>query len=105
MIRRDYSPPDRLRCSFAFTKDQLVPTRSQIARVRKRASLRAEAEVRAKVSWRMTRSDRGEPYGYVCFRLRHASDFSGDILFILFYFTHFLVHPFKTSRVRDRILF
>ncbi|KAA0046126.1 hypothetical protein E6C27_scaffold157G00590 [Cucumis melo var. makuwa] len=53
--------PDRLGCSLEFTRDQLDPTGSQIARVRKRASLEAEAEVIAKASWRMTRSDRGEP--------------------------------------------
>ncbi|KAA0045353.1 hypothetical protein E6C27_scaffold316G001320 [Cucumis melo var. makuwa] len=57
----DHSPPDRLRCSLGFTKDQLVPTGSQIARVRGRASLGAEVEVRARASWRATRSDRGEP--------------------------------------------
>ncbi|KAA0059768.1 hypothetical protein E5676_scaffold896G00200 [Cucumis melo var. makuwa] len=53
----DHSEPNRLRFSLGFTKDQLVPTGSQIARVWERA----EAEVRAKASWRMTRSDRGEP--------------------------------------------
>uniref|UniRef100_A0A9I9EKF4 Uncharacterized protein n=1 Tax=Cucumis melo TaxID=3656 RepID=A0A9I9EKF4_CUCME len=47
--------PDRLRCSLGFTKDQLVSTRPQIARVRERASSEAEAKVRAKASWRMTR--------------------------------------------------
>ncbi|KAA0035911.1 gag-protease polyprotein [Cucumis melo var. makuwa] len=47
-------------CSFGFTKDWLVPTRSQIARIRERASSQTEAEVRAKASWRMTRSDRGK---------------------------------------------
>ncbi|KAA0058975.1 hypothetical protein E5676_scaffold874G00460 [Cucumis melo var. makuwa] len=52
---------DRLKCSLGFTKDQLVPTGSQIARVRERASSGAEAEVRAKASWRMTKSDRGKP--------------------------------------------
>ncbi|KAA0048211.1 hypothetical protein E5676_scaffold265G001940 [Cucumis melo var. makuwa] len=35
---------------------------SQIARVRERASLGAETEVRAKASWRMTRSDRDDWY-------------------------------------------
>ncbi|KAA0032216.1 uncharacterized protein E6C27_scaffold219G00280 [Cucumis melo var. makuwa] len=49
------------RCFLGFTKDQLVPTGSQIARVRERVNSEAEAEVRAKASWRMTRSDRDEP--------------------------------------------
>ncbi|KAA0066316.1 hypothetical protein E6C27_scaffold21G003750 [Cucumis melo var. makuwa] len=53
--------PDRLSCSLGFTKDQLVPMGSQIARVRERANSGAEAEVRAKASWRMSRSDCGEP--------------------------------------------
>ncbi|KAA0040933.1 hypothetical protein E5676_scaffold315G00010 [Cucumis melo var. makuwa] len=48
-------------CSFGFTKDQLVPTGSQIARIRERASSGAEVEIRAKASWQMTRSDSGEP--------------------------------------------
>ncbi|KAA0040302.1 hypothetical protein E5676_scaffold142G004700 [Cucumis melo var. makuwa] len=52
---------ERLRCSLGFTRDQLDPTGSQIARVRERASSGVEAEVKAKVSWRMTRSDRGKP--------------------------------------------
>ncbi|KAA0048141.1 hypothetical protein E5676_scaffold265G002800 [Cucumis melo var. makuwa] len=58
-----FSPilPDHLRCSFGFTKDQLVPKGSQIARVWERANLGIEVEVRAKASWRMTRSDRGKP--------------------------------------------
>ncbi|KAA0054948.1 putative transposase [Cucumis melo var. makuwa] len=44
-----------LGCSFGFTKDQLVPMGSQIARVREHASSGVEVEVRAKASWRMTR--------------------------------------------------
>ncbi|KAA0047070.1 hypothetical protein E5676_scaffold1317G00620 [Cucumis melo var. makuwa] len=42
-------------------KTRDVPTGSQIAHVGERPSLRAEVEVRAEGSWRMTRSDRGEP--------------------------------------------
>ncbi|KAA0037352.1 hypothetical protein E5676_scaffold85G00780 [Cucumis melo var. makuwa] len=53
--------PIVLGCFLGFTKDQLVPTGSEIARVRERASSGAQAEVRAKASWRMNRSDRGEP--------------------------------------------
>ncbi|KAA0041794.1 putative nuclease HARBI1 [Cucumis melo var. makuwa] len=49
------------RCPLGFTKDQLVPTGSQIARVRGRTSSGAEVEVKARASWRATRSDRGEP--------------------------------------------
>ncbi|TYK08742.1 ty3-gypsy retrotransposon protein [Cucumis melo var. makuwa] len=44
---------------LGITKDQLVPTRAQIARVRRRASSEAEAKVRTRASWRVTRSDRG----------------------------------------------
>ncbi|TYK09416.1 hypothetical protein E5676_scaffold504G00510 [Cucumis melo var. makuwa] len=74
VIRRDHSQPECLSVSFRYTKDQFVlgapldspktryvPMRSQIARVRERASSGAEAEVRAKASWRMTRSDCGVP--------------------------------------------
>ncbi|KAA0063886.1 hypothetical protein E6C27_scaffold616G00100 [Cucumis melo var. makuwa] len=42
-------------------KTKYVPTGSQIARVWERASSGAEAKVRAKASWQMTKSDRGEP--------------------------------------------
>ncbi|KAA0046146.1 hypothetical protein E6C27_scaffold157G00890 [Cucumis melo var. makuwa] len=42
-------------------KTNYVPPRSHVARVRERASSWVEAEVRAKASWRATRSDRGEP--------------------------------------------
>ncbi|TYK08121.1 pol protein [Cucumis melo var. makuwa] len=43
-------------------EDQIfVPTEAHVARVRKRARDWVEAEVRAKASWRATRSDRGEP--------------------------------------------
>ncbi|KAA0065502.1 ty3-gypsy retrotransposon protein [Cucumis melo var. makuwa] len=44
---------------LGITKDQLVPTRAQIARVRRRASSEAETKVRTRASWRVTRSDRG----------------------------------------------
>ncbi|KAA0062309.1 hypothetical protein E6C27_scaffold154G00560 [Cucumis melo var. makuwa] len=74
--------PDYLSVSFGYTKYQsvlgiplgspktkYVPTRSQIERVRGRASsgvplyktLIGKVEARAKASWRLTRSDRGEP--------------------------------------------
>ncbi|TYK05519.1 hypothetical protein E5676_scaffold178G00200 [Cucumis melo var. makuwa] len=44
------------------TKDQrYVPTGAHVARVRERARGWVEDEVRAKASWRATRSDRGEP--------------------------------------------
>ncbi|KAA0060090.1 hypothetical protein E6C27_scaffold39G00040 [Cucumis melo var. makuwa] len=66
--------PDCLSVSSGYTTDQIVlgvplgspktsyvPPGSHVARVRKRASSWAGAEVRAKASWRATRSDRGEP--------------------------------------------
>ncbi|KAA0033143.1 hypothetical protein E5676_scaffold1032G00230 [Cucumis melo var. makuwa] len=70
VIRRDRSQPDCLSISFEYTTDQFVlgvplgslktsyvPPGSHVARVRKRVG----AEVRAKASWRATRSDRAEP--------------------------------------------
>ncbi|KAA0050653.1 hypothetical protein E5676_scaffold1737G00630 [Cucumis melo var. makuwa] len=42
-------------------KTSYVPPGSHIARIRERASYWAGAEVRAKASWRATKSDRGEP--------------------------------------------
>ncbi|KAA0035821.1 hypothetical protein E6C27_scaffold403G001160 [Cucumis melo var. makuwa] len=70
VIRRDHLQPDHLSVSFGYTTDHIVlgvplgspktsyvPSGSHVARVRERA----RAEVRAKVSWRATRSDRGEP--------------------------------------------
>ncbi|KAA0040311.1 hypothetical protein E5676_scaffold142G004600 [Cucumis melo var. makuwa] len=64
----------RIGVSFGYTTDQFVlgvffgspktryvPTGSQIARVRERASSGAEVEVRARASWRLTRSDCSEP--------------------------------------------
>ncbi|KAA0066997.1 hypothetical protein E5676_scaffold233G00250 [Cucumis melo var. makuwa] len=60
-------PRDSLKTSFVLgvplgsPKTRDVPTGSQIARVRERASLGAEVEVRAEESWRMTRSDRDIP--------------------------------------------
>ncbi|TYK29819.1 hypothetical protein E5676_scaffold208G00460 [Cucumis melo var. makuwa] len=66
--------PDFLSVSFGYTTDQFVlgvplgssktscvPPGSHVARVRERANSWAEAEVRAKAGWRMTKSDRGEP--------------------------------------------
>ncbi|TYK02912.1 hypothetical protein E5676_scaffold755G00130 [Cucumis melo var. makuwa] len=38
-----------------------VSTGSHVARVRERASYWAGAEIKARASWRATRSDRGEP--------------------------------------------
>ncbi|KAA0066999.1 histone H2B.3-like [Cucumis melo var. makuwa] len=61
------SPPSQF--PLDSPKIRYVPTGSQIARVRKRASLGAEVEVRGEGSWRMTRSDRGEPMEHFCFRL------------------------------------
>ncbi|TYJ97081.1 hypothetical protein E5676_scaffold23G00040 [Cucumis melo var. makuwa] len=74
VIRRDRSHPDSLSVSSEYTTDQFVlgvplglpktsyvPPRSHVARVRERASSWVEAEIRAKASWRATRSDRGEP--------------------------------------------
>ncbi|KAA0032615.1 hypothetical protein E6C27_scaffold658G00010 [Cucumis melo var. makuwa] len=71
VIRRDRSQPS---VSSGYTTDQFilsvplgspktsyVPPRSHVARVRERASSWSEAEIRAKASWRVTRSDRGEP--------------------------------------------
>ncbi|KAA0035798.1 hypothetical protein E6C27_scaffold403G00850 [Cucumis melo var. makuwa] len=74
VIRRDRLQPDCLSVSFGYTTDQFVlgvplgsskpsyvPPGSHVARVRERVNSWAEAEVRAKESWRMTRSDRAEP--------------------------------------------
>ncbi|KAA0048213.1 hypothetical protein E5676_scaffold265G001900 [Cucumis melo var. makuwa] len=74
VIRRDHSQPDCLSVSFGYTTDQFVlgvplgspktsyvPLGSHVALVRERASFWEKAEVRAKASWRMTRSDHGEP--------------------------------------------
>ncbi|KAA0050685.1 gag/pol protein [Cucumis melo var. makuwa] len=74
VIRQDRSQPNCLIVSSEYTTDQFVlgvplgspkasyvPSRSHVARVRKRASSWAEAEVRAKASWRATRSDHEEP--------------------------------------------
>ncbi|KAA0039210.1 hypothetical protein E5676_scaffold607G00490 [Cucumis melo var. makuwa] len=69
-----FRTPDCLSTSFWYATDQFVlgvplghrrpdfvPTGSHVARVRKRASSWVGAEVRARASWRVTRSDRGEP--------------------------------------------
>ncbi|TYK23856.1 hypothetical protein E5676_scaffold419G00270 [Cucumis melo var. makuwa] len=74
VIRGDRLQPDCLSVSSGYAtyqfvlgvplgspKTRFVPTGSHVARVRERASSWAEAEVRAKASWRMTRSDCGEP--------------------------------------------
>ncbi|KAA0036858.1 hypothetical protein E5676_scaffold110G002340 [Cucumis melo var. makuwa] len=74
VIRRDRSQHDCLSISSGYTTDQFVlgvplgspktsyvPPGSHVAHVRERASSWAEVEVRAKASWRATRSDRGEP--------------------------------------------
>ncbi|TYK22643.1 hypothetical protein E5676_scaffold195G00770 [Cucumis melo var. makuwa] len=66
--------PDCLNVSSGFGTDQYVlgappghrrpdsvPTGAHVARVRKRASFWVKAGVRARASWRATRSDRGEP--------------------------------------------
>ncbi|KAA0049569.1 hypothetical protein E5676_scaffold94G00370 [Cucumis melo var. makuwa] len=68
------SKPDLSSVSFGYATDQFVlgvpskhrrldfvPTGAHVARVRERASYWVEAEVRARASWRATRSDRGEP--------------------------------------------
>ncbi|KAA0041923.1 hypothetical protein E5676_scaffold306G001200 [Cucumis melo var. makuwa] len=68
------SKPDCLSVSSGFVTGQYVlgapsghrrpyyvPTEAHVARVRKRASYWVEVEVRARASWRATRSDRGEP--------------------------------------------
>ncbi|KAA0047205.1 hypothetical protein E6C27_scaffold83G00890 [Cucumis melo var. makuwa] len=68
------SQPDCLRVSSGFATDQYVlgapsghqrldsvPTGAHVARVRERARYWVGAEVRARASWRVTRSDRGEP--------------------------------------------
>ncbi|TYK02482.1 hypothetical protein E5676_scaffold784G00020 [Cucumis melo var. makuwa] len=74
VIRRDCSQPDCLSVSFEYTTDQFilgvplgspktsyVPSGSHVAHVGKHTSSWVEAKVRAKASWRMTRSARGEP--------------------------------------------
>ncbi|KAA0036821.1 hypothetical protein E5676_scaffold110G001860 [Cucumis melo var. makuwa] len=66
--------PDCLSVSSGFATDQyalgapsgyrrpdFVPMLAHVARVRERASYWVEVGVRAKASWRATRSDRGEP--------------------------------------------
>ncbi|TYK22500.1 hypothetical protein E5676_scaffold19523G00520 [Cucumis melo var. makuwa] len=66
--------PDCLSVSSGFAIEQYVlgapsghrrpdsvPTGAHVARVRERASYWVEAGVRARASWRATRSDRGEP--------------------------------------------
>ncbi|TYK19784.1 hypothetical protein E5676_scaffold307G00080 [Cucumis melo var. makuwa] len=68
VIQRDHSQPDCLSVSFRYTKDQIVlgvplgspntryvPTGSQIARVRERAS--SWAKVKVEESWRATEKD------------------------------------------------
>ncbi|TYK25837.1 hypothetical protein E5676_scaffold436G00450 [Cucumis melo var. makuwa] len=68
------SQPDYLSVSSGFATDQYVlgapsghrrpdsvSTRAHVARVQERASYWVGAEVRARASWRTTRSDRGEP--------------------------------------------
>ncbi|KAA0035811.1 hypothetical protein E6C27_scaffold403G001010 [Cucumis melo var. makuwa] len=68
------SEPDCLRVFFGYATDQFVqgaqsghrrldfvPTRAHVARVRKRANYWVGAKVRARASWRATRSDHGEP--------------------------------------------
>ncbi|KAA0060650.1 hypothetical protein E5676_scaffold18G00130 [Cucumis melo var. makuwa] len=68
VIRRDRSQPDCLSVSSGYTKDQFVlgvplgspktrfvPTGSQIARVRERAS--SWAKVKVEESWRATEND------------------------------------------------
>ncbi|KAA0041337.1 hypothetical protein E6C27_scaffold128G003460 [Cucumis melo var. makuwa] len=68
------SQPDCLSVSSGYATDQFVlgvplghqrpdfvPTGSHVARVRECASSWAGAEVRARASWRATRSGRGEP--------------------------------------------
>ncbi|TYK01240.1 hypothetical protein E5676_scaffold49G00220 [Cucumis melo var. makuwa] len=70
------SQPDCLSVSFGFATDQYVlgapsghrrpdsiPIGAHVARVWERASYWVKAGVRARASWRATRSDRGEPYG------------------------------------------
>ncbi|TYK23335.1 hypothetical protein E5676_scaffold142G003960 [Cucumis melo var. makuwa] len=74
VVRWNSSQPDCLSVSSGYTTDQIVlgislgspktsyvPPGSHVARVRERASFWAGAEIRAKASWRATRSDRGEP--------------------------------------------
>ncbi|KAA0062712.1 hypothetical protein E5676_scaffold132G00340 [Cucumis melo var. makuwa] len=46
---------------FGHRRPDFVPTGSHVAPVRERASSWAGAEVRARASWRATKSDRGEP--------------------------------------------
>ncbi|KAA0033189.1 hypothetical protein E5676_scaffold1702G00040 [Cucumis melo var. makuwa] len=66
--------PDCLSVSSGYATDQFVlgvplghrrpdfvPMGSHVPRVRERASSWVGAEVRARASWRATRSDRGEP--------------------------------------------
>ncbi|KAA0046170.1 hypothetical protein E5676_scaffold1333G00120 [Cucumis melo var. makuwa] len=60
-VAHTYDCPDRLGVPLGITKDQLVPTGAQIARVRGRASSGAEVEIRTRANWQVTRSDRGGP--------------------------------------------
>nr|ADN33999.1 hypothetical protein [Cucumis melo subsp. melo] len=72
------SQPDCLSVSSGFATDQYVlgapsehrrpdsvPMGVHVARVRKRASYWVEVGVRARASWRATRSDRAEPYEFL----------------------------------------
>ncbi|TYK28964.1 hypothetical protein E5676_scaffold120G00530 [Cucumis melo var. makuwa] len=74
VIRRDRSQSDCLSISSGYTTDHFVlgvplgppktsyvSSGSHIARIRERASSWARAEVRAKASWRTTRSDHDKP--------------------------------------------
>ncbi|KAA0032438.1 hypothetical protein E6C27_scaffold1876G00170 [Cucumis melo var. makuwa] len=68
------SQPDCLIASSGYAADQVVlgvplghrrpdfvPTGSHVARVRERGNSWVGAEVKARASWRATRSDHGEP--------------------------------------------
>ncbi|KAA0025110.1 hypothetical protein E5676_scaffold3037G00030 [Cucumis melo var. makuwa] len=64
VIRRDRSEPDYLSVFFGYATDQFVlgvPSGHRRPNFVPTGSYVVRAEVRARASWRATRSDRGEP--------------------------------------------
>ncbi|KAA0063104.1 uncharacterized protein E6C27_scaffold1337G00110 [Cucumis melo var. makuwa] len=61
VIRRDRSQPKRFRYSLGNYQGPACPYGAHVARVRGRASSGVEAEVGTRASWRVTRSDHGNP--------------------------------------------
>ncbi|TYK26470.1 hypothetical protein E5676_scaffold313G00350 [Cucumis melo var. makuwa] len=72
---------------LGISKDQFVPTGKQFARVRGRASIEAEAEVRTRASWRVTRSDSDNKLTEVD-RARDLAARSSSMEHVMFYIWH-----------------